>query len=135
MKIIKNWYCKSIFLAFSFLFLEFKYQYPSNLFFTDRISESMWILNNIFSDILEELRKWSYYLEEPCGHCEKYSPLPDLRSTSNTRTTFNPSTLWTQNWSTFLHDLLTMKHVACARNWAILNIKNLFVKWNSHFCS
>jgi len=56
---------------------------------TDRIPESMWVLNNIFPDILEELRKLSYYLEEPCGIVQKYSPLPDLRSTSNTKTNFN----------------------------------------------
>ena len=64
---------------------------------TDRIPESMWVLNNIFPDILGELRKWSYNLEEPCGHCEKYSPLPDLRSTSNTRNHLQPL-LYHHHW-------------------------------------
>jgi len=53
---------------------------------TDRILESMWVLKNIFPNILGELRKWSYNLEEPCGHCPIVfsSPRPQTQEPTST---------------------------------------------------
>ena len=81
---------------------------------TDRIPETLWVLNNVYPSFFGELRKWSYY-QAPCSHC------PSVFSSSRPEILPAHQTLLEEinrgdvELIRFVNDLLTMKHVACQR--------------------
>ena len=83
---------------------------------TDRIPESMWVLNTVYENMLGKRRDWDYYTQEPCAHCPKTFSAPRPPLLKKDEEVLKSLNSLDGQLIEFVHDLLTMKHVACARS-------------------
>jgi hypothetical protein len=81
---------------------------------TDRIPETLWVLNNVYPSFFGALRNWNYYTA-PCSHCPSVFSAPRPPLQKKDEDVLKELNSLDTELIDFVHDLLTMKHVACAK--------------------